>query len=144
MLDNGFINAAQFKESATSEVASAHEPPIEIEAPYVAGTRTSDALARLGNSALTDGYTIHTTIDSTEQGADNEALRDGLVAYDQRHGYRGAEAHVELPTNVNNAELDKPDGFHAVVGLALHRDGKRREVGTGLYRDGSISPALPD
>lgn len=148
MLDNGFINAAQFKEaSATPEVATAHEPPIEVEAPYVAELVRQDALARVGNSALTDGYTIHTTIDSTEQGAANEALRDGLVAYDQRHGYRGAEAHVELPTNVSNTELDKKlDGFHAVVGLVpgivTASDEKTAQVYT---EDGkSIALGLPD
>ena len=119
MLDNNFITADQYKQaSASPELASAHEPPIELEAPYVAELVRQEALQRLGNSALTDAYTIRTTIDSMQQVAANEALRDGLMAYDQRHGYRGAEAHVDLPANFSNTELDKKlDGFHAVVGL---------------------------
>jgi len=119
MLENGFITQEQFKAAgAAPELASAHEPPIELEAPYVAEQVRLDALQRLGNSALTDAYTIRTTIDSVQQVAANEALRDGLVAYDQRHGYRGPEAHVELPANASPPELDKKlDAFHAVVGL---------------------------
>ena len=119
MLENGFITQDQFKAAgAAPELASAHEPPIELEAPYVAEQVRLDALQRLGNSALTDAYTIRTTIDSVQQVAANEALRDGLVAYDQRHGYRGPEAHVELPANASSSDLDKKlDAFHAVVGL---------------------------
>ncbi|MGH8121646.1 MAG: penicillin-binding protein 1A, partial [Rudaea sp.] len=94
------------------------EPPIEVEAPYVAELVRREAIQRLGNSALTDAYTIRTTIDSRAQVAANEALRDGLIAYDQRHGYRGAEAHVDIPTHATPAELGKKlDPFHTIVGL---------------------------
>ncbi|MGH8121332.1 MAG: penicillin-binding protein 1A [Rudaea sp.] len=119
MLDNGFINADQFKQaSAAPELASAHEPPIEVEAPYVAELVRREAIQRLGNDALTDAYTIRTTIDSRAQVAANQAVRDDLIAYDQRHGYRGAEAHVDIPTHATPADLDKKlDPFHPVVGL---------------------------
>ncbi len=119
MLDNGFIKPDQFKEaSAAPELAYAHEPPIELEAPYVAELVRQEALQRLGNNALTDAYTIRTTLDSNAQTAANQALRDDLMIYDQRHGYRGAEAHVDLPANPTSAALDKLlDPFHPVVGL---------------------------
>ena len=35
--------------------------------------------------------------DSSDQIAANVAVRKGLVEYDRRHGWRGAEAHVDLP-----------------------------------------------
>src|SRR5262249_21199860 len=57
MRDNGFIKAEQYKEAtAAPELASPHEPPIEVEAPYVAELVRLEALQRLGNSALTDAY----------------------------------------------------------------------------------------
>ncbi|MEP6940131.1 MAG: penicillin-binding protein 1A [Rudaea sp.] len=148
MLENGFITQEQFKAAgAAPELASAHEPPIELEAPYVAEQVRLDALQRLGNSALTDAYTIRTTLDSTQQVAANEALRDGLVAYDQRHGYRGAEAHVELPANATPSELDKKlDTFHAVVGLVPGIVTGSDEKSAQVYiEDGkTISVALAD
>ncbi len=119
MLENRFISDAQFKQAgAEPDLSYAHEPPIEIEAPYVAEMVRQDALDRLGNDALTNGYTIHTTLDSHAQDAANQALRDDLISYDQRHGYRGPEAHVELSEHPTPAELDKQlDPFHSVVGL---------------------------
>jgi len=119
MLENGFINAEQFKAgNAETDMSYAHEPPIEVEAPYLAELVRLDALERLGNDALTDGYTVHTTLDARAQDAANQALRDDLIAYDERHGFRGPEAHVELSEHPTPAELDKIlDPFHPVVGL---------------------------
>ncbi|MDR3387331.1 MAG: penicillin-binding protein 1A [Rudaea sp.] len=119
MLDNGFINDAQFKQAnGEPDLSYAHEPPIEVEAPYLAEMVRLDALDRLGNDALTNGFTIHTTLDSRAQDAANQALRDDLISYDQRHGFRGAEAHLELDAHPTPAELDKLlDPFHPVVGL---------------------------
>src|SRR5262249_17691370 len=81
MLDNGFINAEQSKK-ATREAAPpyAHEPPIEVEAPYLAELVRQDALDKLGNEALTDGYSVYTTLDSRAQDAANQALREDLIA----------------------------------------------------------------
>ena len=119
MLENNFISAAQFKQAnGEPDLSYAHEPPIEVEAPYLAEMVRLDALDRLGNDALTDGYTVHTTLDARAQDAANQALREDLINYDERHGYRGAEAHVELSAHPTPAELDKIlDPYHAVVGL---------------------------
>ena len=119
MLDNSFISAAQFKQaSAEADQSFAHEPPIEVEAPYIAELVRQDALDKLGNDALTDGYSIYTTLDSHDQSAANQAMRDDLIAYDQRHGYRGAEAHFDLSAHSLPPELDKRlDAFHPLLGL---------------------------
>jgi len=144
MRDNGFIKAEQYKEAtAAPELASPHEPPIEVEAPYVAELVRLEALQRLGNSALTDAYTIRTTIDSTAQIAANEALRDQLIAYDQRHGFRGAEAHVELPSEPAHADLDKKlDPFHPVHGLVPAIVTASAEKSAQLYTDGGETITL--
>jgi len=119
MLDNRFISDAQFRQASVEpDLSYAHEPPIEVEAPYVAEMVRLDALDRLGNEALTNGYAAHTTLDSRAQDAANQALREDLISYDQRHGYRGPEAHVELSAHPTPAELDKQlEPFHSVVGL---------------------------
>ncbi|MGA9342955.1 MAG: penicillin-binding protein 1A [Rhodanobacteraceae bacterium] len=97
MLDNHFIDKAAYDQAvATPELAFAHEPPIEVDAPYVAEMVRREAIEKLGNTALTDGYVVRTTINSTLQEAADQALRKNLIDYDHRHGYRGAEAHVDL------------------------------------------------
>lgn len=99
MLDNGFIDRAAYDEAmAAADLAKAHEPPIEVEAPWFAELVRQEAIERLGNEALSDGYVITTTLDASMQEAANRAVRDGLLAYDRRHGWRGPETHIELPT----------------------------------------------
>ncbi|MBN8740789.1 MAG: penicillin-binding protein [Lysobacterales bacterium 69-70] len=97
MFENNFISEAEMKAAmAEPDKSYAHEPPIEVEAPYLAEMVRVEALDRLGADALTDGYNIRTTLDSRMQDAANQAVRNALIDYDRRHGYRGAEAHVDL------------------------------------------------
>jgi penicillin-binding protein 1A len=58
-------------------------------------------VARFGNAAQTAGLRVTTTIDSRLQAAANRAMRENLLAYDERHGYRGPLARVELPEGAN-------------------------------------------
>lgn len=108
MLSKRFIARDAYKKAVAAPIeASAHEPPIEVHAAYVAEMVRVKALQLLGNSALTGGYVVHTTIDSGMQHAAQHALRSGLVTYDHRHGYRGPEAHVDLPADATDADYDK-------------------------------------
>ena len=119
MLENGFITAEQLKQAdAEPDRSYAHEPPIEVEAPWIAELVRQDVLDKLGNEASTDGYSVYTTLDSHDQDAANQALRDDLMAYDQRHGFRGSEAHFDLPQHPLPADLDKLlETYHPIVGL---------------------------
>ncbi|MCQ4164755.1 penicillin-binding protein 1A [Tahibacter harae] len=119
MYENKFISEADMKAAmAQPDMAYAHEPPIEAEAPYLAEMVRVEALERLGNDALTDGYSIKTTIDSRMQEAANQAVRNALLEYDKRHGYRGAEAHVELKPDATPEDYAQVlSAFRPVAGL---------------------------
>ena len=119
MLENRFIGDAEFRAAlAENDGSYAHEPPIEVDAPYLAEMVRQEALDRLGSEALNDGYRVVTTLDSRRQQAANDAVRDDLIAYDQRHGYRGPEAHVELPPDATKEDWDKHlANFRTVAGL---------------------------
>jgi penicillin-binding protein 1A len=119
MRDLDHIDQATYDQAmAEPDHSFAHEPPIEIEASYVAELVRREAIERLGNDALNNGYVIRTTIDSSDQEAANQSLRDALIDYDVRHGYRGAEAHVDIPAGAGKEELAKLiDGYRAVNGL---------------------------
>jgi penicillin-binding protein 1A len=98
MLDVGYIDAATHAAAiATPETARIHELPIELEAPYVAEMARLEAEQLLGSEeALTGGYSVYTSVDSRLQLAANSALRTALTDYEERHGYRGPEAHAQL------------------------------------------------
>ncbi|MBS7662319.1 penicillin-binding protein 1A [Pseudomonas lalucatii] len=71
--------------------ASYHVPTPEIVAPYVAEMARAEMVGRFGSDAYTEGFNVTTTVPSELQDAANRAVREGLIAYDQRHGYRGPE-----------------------------------------------------
>jgi penicillin-binding protein 1A len=149
MLDNGFITAAQFKQASTEPDQSfAHEPPIEVDAPYIAEQVRLDALDRLGNDALTNGYSIYTTLDSRDQTAANQAMRNDLIAYDERHGYRGPEAHFDLAAHPLPQELDKrldKDALRPVLGLiaGIVVDSSEKSADVYLQDGQSVALDLP-
>jgi len=77
-----------------TDIATYHGSKSELGADYVAEIVRQEVIAKFGLQAYTEGYTAITTIDSSMQTTGLNALQTGILAYDQRHGYRGAEASV--------------------------------------------------
>ena len=97
MLDLGYIDESQHAAaSKEQDRAFYHGAIAEISAPYVAEMVRVKALRLLGSKAYTGNYIVITTIDSQLQTAANLAVDKGLEEYDQRHGFRGPEAHIDL------------------------------------------------
>ncbi len=69
--------------------ASLHASAPEVTAPYIAEMVRAEMVGRYGSEAYTEGFSVTTTVPSDLQNAANTAVREGLIAYDQRHGYRG-------------------------------------------------------
>ena len=108
MLKHRYVSQAQYEQAiAEPNNASPHETPIEVDAPYLAEMVRQQVLSRLGNDALTEGYVVKTTVRSDRQQDAVDALRKGLIAYDRRHGWRGAEAHDDLPPGDDTAGFDQ-------------------------------------
>lgn len=108
MLEHRYISKAEY-EQATQEPNKAypHEQPIQVEAPYLAEMVRLQVLDRLGNDALTEGYVVKTTVQSSRQSDAVESMRKGLEAYDKRHGWRGPEGHEALPDSAGMDDYDK-------------------------------------
>ena len=83
------------------DLAKVHGQDIELEAPYIAEMVRTEMVARYGSEAYTGGYSVYTTINAARQRAANKALRNALLGYDRRHGYRGHIGFYEL-----NSEFD--------------------------------------
>ncbi|MBD8897473.1 penicillin-binding protein 1A [Rhodanobacter sp. DHG33] len=112
MLRHRYITDDQYKAAvAETNDAAPHDTPIQVDAPYLAEMVRRQALDRLGNDALTEGYVVKTTIQSANQKEATEAVRKGLIDYDRRHGWRGPEAHQELA-----ADAGEQDYVHALTG----------------------------
>jgi len=148
MLDLGYIDTAAFKAAqAEPDRAYYHGAIAEISAPYVAEMVRVKSLKLLGSRAYTGGYVVKTTINSRLQTAANLAVSNGLEEYDQRHGFRGPEAHVDMAeqtTTTDWAEILSP---HRPVsglepGLVIEAEG---ELALVFLRNGqTVALALDD
>lgn len=96
--------------------ASLHTAQTEADAPYIAEMVRAEMFDRYGNDAYTTGFNVYTTIDSELQSVANRALRNNLQAYDLRHGYRGAEQHLNLSGDEDDHTLDALLRDHRIVG----------------------------
>ena len=85
--------------------ASPHEPKIEVEAPYVAEMVRAEMEQRYGAEATTSGLSVYTTLVSDDQLAAVRSLQAGLLEYDRRHGYRGAEAQLDIGAGESAQDL---------------------------------------
>lgn len=94
MLDQNYITQQQYDEARNSPLtASYHGPEIAFSAPYLSEMVRQEMVKRYGDRAYDDGYKVYTTVTRRLQEAAQQAVRNNVMAYDMRHGYRG-------PTNV--------------------------------------------
>ena len=97
MRDLGYIDAATYDEAMAWPIESRlYGAAVELNAPYVAEMVRSEMLRRYGEGTYTDGYQVVTSLDSRMQRAANYALRNGLLEFTRRRGYRGPILRLEL------------------------------------------------
>lgn len=107
MRDLGFITAEQYHN------ADVDAPPVRaqaaekaIQADYFTEMVRQAVYDRYREEAYSRGLHVFTTLIKTHQDAAHQSLRKGLLDYDRRHGYRGAEATVALPSRPSQDKLD--------------------------------------
>ena len=97
MLDLGFIDKGTYDEAMAWPMESrSYGAAVELNAPYVAEMVRTEMLKRYGEGTYTDGYQVITSLDSRLQKAANYALRNGLLEFTRRRGYRGPIRKLEL------------------------------------------------
>ena len=152
MLDLGFIDDAEYEQAMSQPMQSRlHGAAIQLNAPYIAEMVRSQMLELYGEESYTAGYQVVTTLDSRMQKAANYALRNGLLDFSRRRGYRGPKTRIELSEDTLTLPLDQwpAEIFdsldqYAPGGLSLAlvtRLGDNNEA-TILFHDG-VSATLP-
>ena len=127
---------------ASIDPARLHGPQRELDADWIAEIARQQAVERFGaEQAYTRGYQIVTTIDSRLQRAADAAVREGLDAYDKRHGWRGPEQAGMVDAVDDHAALLEVLSDVRVIGdllpaIALSVEPERAEL---LLYDGRIA-----
>lgn len=93
----GFIDEPTYQAASETEL---HFRKTKVrkafEASYVSEIVRDALYQKYKDEIYVSGLHVYTTIRKDNQEAANAAIRDGLVNYDARHGFRGAEKKVDL------------------------------------------------
>ncbi|MSO88561.1 MAG: penicillin-binding protein 1A [Rhodospirillaceae bacterium] len=92
MLDDGIIgDDAAALATSLPIIVQTRDTAETIQADYFSEEVRRQLLARYGEAGLyRGGLSVRTTLDTRLQSIADRVLREGLVAYDRRHGWRGA------------------------------------------------------
>ena len=135
----GLIDDLSHKTAQAAPItASLHLAELDIQAPYVSEIARQYMIDHYGlEDTYSKGYNVTLTVHSEYQQSARAALRQGLLDYDLRHGYRGVAAHVDLATiELGEDELSKatqvlrdyPSSGELKVGLVIKRGARTAEV----------------
>ncbi len=118
MLALGDITQAQYaKADATPVATRAHSIHYRVRAPYVAEMVREFMVKHFGKKKTYDGgYRVYTTLGAGEQVAADRAVRDGLLAYNRRHGYYGPTAQVPVAATTSAHQLNRDLRHYRTVG----------------------------
>lgn len=108
MLALGYINRQTYERAMAEPVtAGLHTLTVGVHAPYAAELVRAEMVDRYGPQAYTAGYRVYTTLNARLQRDADRALRDGLLAYDRRHGDRGPVRRIDPALLREPARLDR-------------------------------------
>ena len=107
MFKLGRITEEAYQEAVAEPLtARLHVTEPGLNAPYIAEMARAEMVGRFGGQAYTDGYSVTTTVPADLQIQAQQSTHKGLVAYDQRHGYRKPEQSA-IPESEWSAVLAK-------------------------------------
>jgi penicillin-binding protein 1A len=138
MRDLGSLDETQYQEAQKTPLTVKRDSATEYEihAEYVAEMVRQVLYERYPDDIYSRGFRVYTTIRRADQEAAYAALRQGLLDYDRRHGYRGPEGFVDLKDSgeedYEEMLQDYPDSEDLLAALVVEATPKKVSV----YRRG--------
>lgn len=116
-----YITEAQYQK-ALAEPLRINQRGVQefgTHAEYVAELARQAVYSQFKEDAYTKGIKVYTTILKPEQDAAYASVRRNVLTYDQRHGWRGPEDRMELPTD----PVEREDAINDALGKRPASDG---------------------
>jgi penicillin-binding protein 1A len=133
MEENGYITARQAAQAKAEPLAlktAGNKKTLHAE--FVAETVRQMVFAQYGQDTYTRGLNVYTTIQSQDQMAAYQALRQGLMDYERRQVYRGPEKFITLPNDpklvedlIDETLEDHPDNGDVMSAVVLEASPKK-------------------
>lgn len=141
MAREGKISEQQAREAASTPLGLHLQYPRNDLAPYFFEEIRRYLETTYGTEAVHErGLRVYTTLNIKMQEAANQSVRDGLHAYDRRHGWRGKLPNIFADHLGTPQSYDDDDWHHAinkgdyVAGLVLSVDKTAAIVKIGQFR----------
>ncbi|WP_287631987.1 penicillin-binding protein 1A [Accumulibacter sp.] len=133
MRELGFISEAQHEAALEQALIIRRDVTgTPIHAEFVTEMARQIAAERFPDDVYTRGLRVYTTIVKDDQDAAHASVRRGVLDYDRRHGYRGAEAYVDLGETKSEQDealeellLDFQDAEDLQPAIVLQADTKK-------------------
>ena len=137
----GFISEKVYKNALKQPLRfKASKQSRDVSAEYVAEIVREQLYAQYQDDIYSSGIKVYTTIRKASQEAANAAVREGVMDYDLRHGYRGPEKTLDLAALLaedDNAlasaldDLDTVNGFEPALITAVSAKGVQVQSKSG-------------
>ncbi|MFM0503649.1 penicillin-binding protein 1A [Paraburkholderia caffeinilytica] len=149
MYELHYITQEQYDEASRQPlVVKGAGKEFSVHAEYVAEMVRQMMYAQYREEAYTRGLNVVTTIDSADQDVAYRALRKGLMDYERRHGYRGPEAFIDLPSDADDREqaiddalLEHPDNGEIIAAVVTAASPKQVQA---AFIDGNVATIQGD
>ncbi len=137
-----YISKEEYDEAMAFPMESQlHGANVELNAPYVAEMVRREMLKRYGEDTYTAGYQVVTTLDTRLQEAANYAVRNGLLEFTRRRGFRPV-ANIELSDELLATPfVDWPPEAREVL-EQYAPGGLRIAIVTAVNEDNSVTALL--
>ena len=146
MHELGHINEAQHEAALKEPLVVKRElAEFAVHAEFAAEMARQITAERFPDDVYSRGMKVYTTLIKSEQEAAYLSLRKGVMDYDRRHGYRGAESYLDMKDfksdqdeAIDEALQDISDAGDLIPALVLAADAKQIKA----YRKGGELVAL--
>ena len=137
MRDLKYITVQEYNVAMSEKLRARHEVvSTGVPGDYIAEMARQFMVERYGDATYTDGFKIVTTIRKLDQDAASFAVRQNVLDYDRRHGWRGPEGVLTLPANaaaqkeevLDDLLQDYDDVGDLIPALVLSVDAKKIKV----------------
>ena len=143
MLEDGHITAAEAKTALAEPISL--RPRVQadtVTADYFTEEVRRELVQRFGEDGLyKGGLSVRTTLDPKLQQIAEKVMRNGLITYDRRHGWRGPVSHVTLAADWKKqlTQMTPPIGLPAwKLALVLAVEPGGAQIGLADGSEGRI------
>jgi penicillin-binding protein 1A len=146
MHDLGYIDERQLREAMDYPLESRlYGTKNDLSAPYVAEMVRREMLNRYGEETYSAGYRVVTTLDAELQSAANYAVKNGLLSFTRRRGYRGPIDSLEVdPTILSTPFAEWPDELQRQLQDYGNPAGLSVAAVSAINEDNSVDIVLQD